>query len=186
MSVQCPQCSKKIQIPSAAPASSPQTEPIQQSKPCPFCGEQIILPKSGATGSSPAYTPPQKKTSKVGIVVALVIGLVIGYGVGSAKGPSGISKLSGGISLPSFGRMTKEQWWAKLEKNELKFPGYRAVVRVPKDKFLQIMGKPDKTQAVGENVMWYYTCSDGQIQMVLSDLALTMFGKIATESINEY
>jgi len=41
-SVACPQCSKKIQIPSGAPVSAPQSVPVQQYKPCKFCGEQIM------------------------------------------------------------------------------------------------------------------------------------------------
>jgi hypothetical protein len=60
-----------------------------------------------------------------------------------------------------------------------------------KDEFVKIMGKPDKTQKVGGDTYWYYSCSDGQIQMVLASGNLTpAYGEIVvlsnSDGINEY
>ena len=169
--VQCPSCNTDITVPVA-----PQKK-------------QIILPKAGASGGSSAYTPPPKpKTSKVGIVVALIVGLGIGYGVGSAKGPSLITKFGSGdgLSLPSFGRQTKEEWMEKVKRNQFYNDYQRQILGIKKDAFVKVMGKPAKTQAVGKQLMWYFECSDGQIQMVINKAMMDIAGEINTEMINEY
>lgn len=170
--VDCPSCNAQITIPS-----------VPQKK-------QIILPKSAASGGAPAHTtPPKQKSSKVGIVIALVIGLAIGYCAGSAKGPSGIGKSiggGGGISLSTFGRPTKEAWMKKLAQQEFYHDIARQIAGVEKDAFIRIMGKPDKTQVVGDQLIWYYDCSDGQIQLVLHRGIMDIEDTISTEMINEY
>lgn len=169
--VQCPSCNAGITVP-AAPKK-----------------KQIILPKSGLSGGSSTYTtPPKLKASKVGIVVALIAGLVIGYGVGVAKGPSGITKFvgGGGISIPSFGNLTKEEWMEKVKQHQFYDDYQRQILGIGKEVFVNAMGKPGKTQAVGKQMMWYYACSDGQIQMVINKAMMDIEGKIYTEMINEY
>lgn len=178
--VQCPTCNTNI------------TAPVALKK-------QIILSKAGASGGSSAYIPPPKpKTSKVGIMVALIVGLVIGYGAGSAKVSSGITGSVGGsgFSFPSFGRMSKGQWWQKFKQNKLDEKiGYQAQFGTggycTKDEFIGIMGKPDKAQKVGGQAYWYYTCKDGQIQMVLNsgNLESVNGGNVILDNsngINEY
>ena len=170
--VDCPACNSPITVP-AAPK------------------KQIIVPKLRSAPPPLAYTPPAKRRAgKAGIVVALVVGLVIGFGAGSAKGPSGILK-SGGITLLSFGRLTKEAWRERVAGhfdvavNQVVLSKANPNGLASAEEFKKLVGKPDRTQTVGEQTYWYYTCSDGQIQMV-TDAALLSRDIIAGAQINDY
>jgi len=176
--VECPQCGNSITVPSG------QKKIVMKKR-------TVAAPSraSSTRTSSRRTSPPPKKGGgkKVPIIIAVVIVLgIIGY-IGSQSGKSGGTGSSGTRSaLPSFGRMSKEQWWKKLEDNNLKFPGNRAVMDVKKEDFIRIMGKPNRTQSLGEQTFWYYNCSDGQIQMVITGWVLERDGKIFAETINEY
>lgn len=89
--------------------------------------------------------------------------------------------MAGGCGLAR----TKADWWALLEQNGLKEPGNRLVIGKDREHFLKIMGKPDKTQAVGDFTYWHYRCRDGRIQMVMQAWFLDS-GQVATKSINEF
>jgi len=80
---------------------------------------------------------------------------------------------------------TKADWWARLDANGLRFPDNRLVVQESREKFIDVMGAPDRSQTIGEYTYWYYRCRDGEIQMVMMTMLLDS-GKITTDSINEY
>jgi hypothetical protein len=95
-----------------------------------------------------------------------------------------------------MGGVTKEEWLAKLKENKLdKKIGYHAQFGTggycAKEEFIKIMGQPDKTQKVGGETYWYYTCSDGQIQMIVAsgNLEPAYGGNVvlaSSDGINEY
>jgi len=123
------------------------------------------------------------KTSKAGMVIALIIGLVVGYLAGSGTGRSG-----GVIGSIGGGRITKDAWIAKAKQSGFFPKDYAAGVqlwKLTKEKFFEVMGKPDKTQAVGDKVTWYYQCSDGQITLTLNRGHLNT-GTIGSMEVNEY
>ena len=47
------------------------------------------------------------------------------------------------------------------------------------------MGKPNRTQTVGDQAYWYYQCTDGTIQLVMNVLNLQMAGLIQAD-VNDY
>ena len=89
------------------------------------------------------------------------------------------------------GSMTKEQWRAKLNEHyEISvnkvWGSKSAPGKLPSAKiFQQIMGKPSRTQVVGEETLWYYECSDGQFQIVIKSGALES-DNIYSGQVNEY
>jgi len=117
------------------------------------------------------------------MVFTLIIGLVLGYLAGSSTIRSG-----GVIGALGGGRMTRKAWMEKVRKNDLLRQGGLDIDQLPKDKFLSVMGEPDKSQAVGNEIIWYYHCTDGEIQMILDRNMLEHRGRIDTmnKSINEY
>jgi DNA-directed RNA polymerase subunit RPC12/RpoP len=177
--VACPQCGSSITVPS--------------------CQKKIVMKKrsisdtssasSTRTASQRTASPPKKSGGKkIPIIIAVIIAVSVIAHIGGSFGKSGGTSSSDTRRsvLPISGRMSKEQWWNKLEDNKLKFPGNRAVMNVQKEDFIRIMGKPNRTQSVGEQTFWYYDCSDGQIQMVISGWVLERDGKIFADTINEY
>lgn len=192
--IECPACQTQITAPSA---------PEQADSP--------PAPRTSQPPTPPVTSRPKTKSNKAGIVIALVIGIAIGYGVRVTQNqaPTPPSSAQATAQLPASPapytpeaavaekqvarapaarprRISREEWWAKLEENDLKFPGNRSVLDVKTEDFIRIMGKPVKTQSVGENMYWYYNCSDGQIQMVIKGWILESYGKIMAETINEF
>ena len=47
------------------------------------------------------------------------------------------------------------------------------------------MGKPDHTQTVGDQEVWYYDCADGTIQVTIDAGMLQMAG-ILNGQVNDY
>lgn len=84
-------------------------------------------------------------------------------------------------------RMTKQDWWTKLETSGLKSKDAKRVsLGVAQDKFLSIMGKPSKTQAIGNRVYWYYECADGSLQLEIDKDLLDSSSMIYSETVNEF
>ena len=52
--------------------------------------------------------------------------------------------------------------------------------------FYRVMGKPSRTQSIGDNALLYYPCTDGTLQLVCSKLNLEANGLLGTTAINEY
>jgi hypothetical protein len=51
--------------------------------------------------------------------------------------------------------------------------------------FQNVLGAPSQTQTIEGHAYWYYDCSDGTIQVVLIDPAMTG-GQLAIDSINDF
>ncbi|MCX7008446.1 MAG: hypothetical protein NTY53_14550 [Kiritimatiellaeota bacterium] len=65
-----------------------------------------------------------------------------------------------------FGRMTREEFRAKLVQNGIgRYPTDGQICG--KKRFIAIMGKPDKTSVMDKKACWFYQCKDGTIQLVL-------------------
>lgn len=54
--------------------------------------------------------------------------------------------------------------------------------------FKRIVGKPNRTSTMGESMYWYYTCSDGTVQVVISALfyRASPNGLLVVQSVNDY
>lgn len=51
---------------------------------------------------------------------------------------------------------------------------------MPATQFQQIMGKPNRSQTVGDYVFWYYECSDGTIRLE-ADASVLQSGTIQAQ-----
>jgi hypothetical protein len=123
--------------------------------------------------------------------------LLIGGAVVLAKGCAGHGLLASALSrsgLPSQARPSKEQWRNRLRESHLDFriglhgspanyTDYGGTCNT--SDFVARMGRPDRTQTVGEQAFWYYDCKDGVIQMSLSAYELDQ-GIVIANHINDY
>ncbi|MGE3752788.1 MAG: hypothetical protein AB7I45_01385 [Planctomycetota bacterium] len=55
-----------------------------------------------------------------------------------------------------------------------------------KQMWIAEIGKPDRTQSIGGSYFWYYACSDGTIQVVISGALDQGDDLFAVEGINDY
>lgn len=55
-----------------------------------------------------------------------------------------------------------------------------------KKMWIDEIGKPDRTQSVGGSYYWYYRCSDGQVQVVISGALDQGDDLFAVEGINDF
>jgi hypothetical protein len=119
-----------------------------------------------------------------GLVVLVMSAGVLVSGCGSGESGANL----GNATQRSARRQvpTKAEWWTKLEENKLKEPGQRLVMGVSTQDFFKVVGEPDRTQVMGEELMWYYDCKDGQIQMVQKEWLYRREHKIFTDMVNEY
>ena len=75
--------------------------------------------------------------------------------------------------------MTKAQW---KQTYYSRFP-VGSIVTVTR--FKSVFGQPSRTQTVQNEAYWYYTCSDGVIQVVLNDPSLLGSGA-CVQNVNDY
>ena len=52
--------------------------------------------------------------------------------------------------------------------------------------FEQAFGKPTKTQTIGRNTFWYWTCQDGTVQVILSSGWADSDDRVTLVAINDY
>ena len=177
----CPQCSQHLE---AEP--SLRGEIIQ----CPSCQVSMTVPPAEIRGksiASNAFSPgqgpcnrrPVKTRGKKGIVLALMAGLIIGYFAGAGIPVIGRSSgLLDRVRPVSAQRMTKDEWKTKAYayfKSSGEYEGQGHMLNptllwgIDGEVFKRVMGKPDRTQTIGSNMYWYYTCRDGVIQLVLEN-----------------
>ncbi|MBE7159022.1 MAG: hypothetical protein INR62_11420 [Rhodospirillales bacterium] len=84
--------------------------------------------------------------------------------------------------VTSWSTLTKAQWKDKAART---FGWFSAVpLQAPAARFQEVMGKPDHTQTIGDDVFWYYECSDGSIQMEMDPYVLQM--NTIQAQINDY
>ena len=86
------------------------------------------------------------------------------------------------VPVSDWSRLTKAQWKDKA----IQAFGWMTIIPLsaPAARFQQVMGKPNRTQTVGNETYWYYECSDGMIQMEMDPTVLQM-GTIQAE-VNDY
>ena len=74
--------------------------------------------------------------------------------------------------VTSWSHLTKAQWKDKAARTFGWFSG--VPLQAPAARFQEVMGKPDHTQTVGDDVFWYYECLDGTVQMEMDPYVLQM------------
>lgn len=99
-------------------------------------------------------------------------GLLPGYHLPAATGPQVQSQ-----------RPTRAQWKNKVTQNFGWLPGVPVTAQA--SRFQQVMGKPDDTQTLGDQTLWYYRCADGTVQLAMSALNLQTAGYMQAE-LNDY
>jgi len=89
--------------------------------------------------------------------------------------------VSSAAAVPAL--LTKVQWKDKMARNFRWYPGTPVIGAA--NQFQQVMGKPDRTQTVGDEAYWYYQCSDGTIQLVMNVLNLQVAGFLQAD-VNDF
>ena len=111
----------------------------------------------------------------LGLLAGLVIGIVIGAGVSSMPHRSVRLEPTRSVSVH---RLAKDEWKAKAFayfKPSGQYEGHGHMMSptvlwgIDGDVFIEVMGAPDRTQTIGNNMYWYYACRDGTIQLVLNN-----------------
>jgi hypothetical protein len=185
--IKCKHCGSMLDG-SAAPSPSGQTNGSSDKR------KKIILTRSSSSRLSDSYTPTPQ--TKKGLSFIHWLGIIVFGGVVClivfVKGNNGRTGLDvSGITTPDQGGMTKEQWKDKLSQHfNVVVNQIQALKTAPgmpwsAKTFQQIMGKPDRTQVLGDDTYWYYNCRDGEFQLVIGSIWLykdTIFGA----QINEY
>jgi hypothetical protein len=116
------------------------------------------------------------------IVVMVVVAVMLLNQSGDDSRPAGAGSVS--RAMPRVGRMTKEQWRERARQYDV----IHARMDLTRSEFLRIMGKPDRTQTIGEKAYWYYKCRDGMIQVVINTGMMNeVYGdKVIVEVVNDY
>lgn len=78
---------------------------------------------------------------------------------------------------------TKAEWRAKLVKQYGQPAQLNVVNNWQATEFKRLMGEPDHTQTIGDQVMWYYECADGTIQLSMTG---NVGSNIMQGEINDY
>lgn len=136
-------------------------------------------PKPQPSKTDIYITNLHRKTQKrlaVRIILILTTGTMILTAIFSLALPSFPTKsvwkdsFSFKPKQPESIKPTKEEWKNKLVL-KLK-PAYSldmvdllAAYDCSKKKFMEVMGKPDRVQRIGNDLTWFYECSDGTIQL---------------------
>jgi TPR repeat protein len=80
--------------------------------------------------------------------------------------------------------LTKDQWRAEVGKVQPLFAA-TGVLKMARNDFESLCGVPDKTETVGNDVYWYYSCSDGVLQLIMDKNVLNS-GTIIITRVNDY
>jgi len=80
------------------------------------------------------------------------------------------------------GSLTKQQWRDRLAKANPLF-GATGSIRVSKSNLLRLLGPPQKFQVIENQMLWYYQCTDGTMQVLLDNVKLSQ--GMALGSVNE-
>lgn len=76
-------------------------------------------------------------------------------------------------------KMSKAEWRQKYAQNFGKNP----IVQVTK--FKGVFGEPDRSETIDQSAYFYYTCRDGEIQVIANDPNLFQSGA-CVQRINDY
>lgn len=101
--------------------------------------------------------------------------------------PSTSSSSGSTLTRPSS-TLTKEEWKAQAIKALPDMLGSISSgnISCKSSDFYRMMGKPERSQSIGENTYLYYRCSDGVLQLVCWKQNLEQIGELATTEINDY
>src|ERR1019366_7228907 len=152
--IKCPECGKDVSTRAAA---------------CPNCGYPISSTRQGlpaeSTGNSPLQSPaapvspPLPAPSQgfqwgAGCFGVLVLCLVGGW-LANSTGIFGDT-----AATPEQAHsITKAEWLEKGAGRYSQYARVRMVHGAKADEFKRFMGEPNSTQTVGDQAVWYYTCS---------------------------
>ncbi len=116
----------------------------------------------------------------VGLFFLLLVVVVVGMKKPAAGGTGSTTRVTA--------TMTKQEWKAKVKTAFPEKTGMIGigVISCDEKEFYEVMGKPAKTQAIGNDAFLYYQCSDGMLQLVCYKNNLEYQKEIATSAINEY
>jgi hypothetical protein len=81
--------------------------------------------------------------------------------------------------------LTKDEWKAGVGKAQPLFAS-TGLLKMSRDEFIKLCGQPDKTETLDDKVYWYYACTDGTIQLVLSKFPLELSGIVIVTQVNDY
>jgi len=87
---------------------------------------------------------------------------------------------------PDWAQTTKAEWRNRLYKIYPQSKIAPAASRCRPEEFMQRMGKPSRTQTVGDSTYWYYECQDGSIQIVMYSQYLNLQNVMVMQAINDY
>jgi ankyrin repeat protein len=82
-------------------------------------------------------------------------------------------------------RASKRQEWRQLIRAAYQLPVGVLPQMVKTSDWFRIAGQPDRSETVGDRIYWYYRCSDGVMQMVISRQHVETMGVIVTEELND-
>jgi len=123
----------------------------------------------------------------VGGCLILIVG-VCGLGVLVAAFAKKPGQPGSHVSSRATAQWSKQEWRARVVKqlHQDMTVVIAGVITCQADDFFQVMGKPRKTQSIGDDALLYYECTDGTLQLVCSKLNLEANGLLGTTAINEY
>ena len=153
--IKCAECDKEIS---------------SSAKACPQCGHPMA-----AIESKDQSAKVSGSSNKIGtwqglalIIIIPVVGcwLFIQSENWNSR-PSPSSGQSGGLS--------KTAWRQRVKDNRIELAAG----------LKQVFGEPERSQTVGDQTFWYYQCSDGTIQVVLTAYQI-LKGSAPIDQINDY
>lgn len=101
---------------------------------------------------------------------------------GATNTPRGFDSKTGELLPPPDSKlMTRGKWRAMVAPYDVNSQSFGRVL-LAHSTFKQKFGEPEKTQRVGDELYWYYRCSDGLLQLVINATA----DKVLIKEINEY
>jgi len=79
----------------------------------------------------------------------------------------------------------KDQWKSAVGKVQPQFASL-GVLNMSRNDFIALCGQPDKTEALDDQVYWYYACSDGTIQLKIAKGPLEAAGIVLVTQVNDF
>ncbi len=160
--------------------------------------QKIFVSKSMGAPTPYNSSNSKQKTSVTGVFLALLIGLAIGYWMGTIMPPrkirsalnSSVNPTTETATAPTSGSangishasqssrktLSKEEWRKIFLQHFQYEPSNNQIYGTTGEDhhlpgvpdLIKAMGKPNRTQTISGQRYWYYTCSDGEIQLIMT------------------